>query len=189
MKNLNVVMHSFSTEPYKPLLLCASSPSLLLYEDRSPRHVRWLDCTTLPPKPPSGRSITSTNTEDKYWDLCVVEHGDIELLVVVYSDNRVDAYNLDADKLQWATSIPELEKPVRICAITTDGRGQLFATDPRNRCVHVLSTDGTYIGVLIKQGEQGLGKPMFSYWSSKYSSLIVFHGKGREDRISVIKLG
>ena len=61
---------------------------------------------------------------------------------------------------------------------SSDEQGHLFVCDYNNRCVHLLSaTDGVHLGVVVRKGEKGLGKPKEVAWHEESESLIVAHYK------------
>ena len=108
------------------------------------------------------------------------------LLIVAPGGPRgIHAYNVGTNSLQWKKEIAGIAK----AGVASDSHGHLFVCDKDNRCIHMLSvSDGHYMGCLIKQGDQGLGAPLWGVWSEEMSSLIVAHGKGNKRFISVIRV-
>ena len=158
-----------------PGVICAVAPSTLLCVDQSkspesPFEVHWLDLSSKEPKPVEGRQTIHTEL-DRIDDMCFVQDGDKQLLIVT-NYKGFFAYNTDTDKLEWKV----VEKPnqnIGIRAVTTDGRGHLFASDYNNHSIHVYSvSDGSYIRSL-RGGDNALCKPEFIRWCKKTSSLIV----------------
>ena len=75
---------------------------------------------------------------------------------------------------------------IRPKGVTTDGQGHVFVTDENNKCIQIFSAGGKYVGVLLKEGQQGLGEPRRVRWNDATSSLVVAHKKDRNIFISVI---
>ena len=138
--------------------------------------------------------------EDFITDMCRVE-GTNNLIITLTGWCReikgtgFYSYNVDTEEQKWKvkeknpTSMPD-----NICfaGVTTDGNGHLFVCDINNSCVQMFSTDGTYIGPLIKKGDQGLGCPEWIRWCEASSSLVVSHRDKEHPesnvKISLIKL-
>ena len=95
-----------------------------------------------------------TNTREKYIeDICCVEDGDEQLFITTHSlDRRLCAYNSRANEREWVIKGKDIQ------GVTTDGRGHLFVCNSDKGCVQVYTTDGQYLGVLISEGDGGLGK-------------------------------
>ncbi len=73
-------------------------------------------------------------------------------------------------------------------SVTADGQGHLFVTDGENHCIKKFSVDGEYLGILLNEGEQGLGEPYCLKWNDATSFLVVAHKKYDGYYISVISL-
>ena len=73
--------------------------------------------------------------------------------------------------------------------IAADGHGRLFVCDFNNYVIQMFSvSDGQYLGCLIKEGEQSLGKPARISCCKMMPSLVVAHLVDRKWTISVIRL-
>ena len=124
-------------------------------------------------KPAEGKKIIHTQL-DRIDDMCFVQSGDKQLLVVAKCDEGIFAYNTNTDRLEWGVvkKPPEMKESMDIGGITTDGNGHLFTSDCNNHCIHVYSvSDGSYIRCLLK--DYTLYKPKTIRWCEKTSSLIV----------------
>ena len=197
-KILDQVVHSCSVSPHWPARLCVASPSTLLFVDvmKDPCEVLHLDCTVVPPKP----EIRHTQTQQHFLrDMCHLTEGNKTFLVTTHFsstfDKRIDsgirAYDTNTQNMEWSVtgSAGQSEKEISPCGVVTDGRGHLFVCDPVNGCVQMFSTDGHHLDVLLREGEQGLGKPRWLRWFEGISSLIVTHEKEKRCFIDVIHLG
>ena len=184
--DLGVIVLTYSVDPGRPGRLCTVSSTTLLYTDDSkiPREVRWLDCTTSPPRPTSGRHITHTQ-DDVIGDLCCVEHSNKQLLVTVHKSTGINAYNTSSNKREWCISGELNEGDDNICPrrIMTDGCGHLFVIDSGNDCVQMFSTDSVYMGRLLRE-ERCFGKLSKIDWCSRTSSVVVLHKRHRKYEIS-----
>ena len=197
-KLLDQVVHSCSVSPHWPARMCVASPSTLLFADvtKDPCEVRYLDCSVAPPQP----ETRHTQTQQHFLrDMCHVTEGNKTFLVTTHFsstfDKRIDsgirAYDTNTQNMEWSVtgSVGQAEKEINPCGVVTDGRGHLFVCDPVNGCVQMFSTDGQYLDVLLREGEQGLGKPRWLRWFEGISSLIVTHEKEKRCFIDVIHLG
>ena len=120
--------------------------STLLYEDwtKSPREVHWLDVSGTQPKPAEGKSVIHTE-QTKIEDMCFVEDGEKQLLVVAGGNEGLFAYNTVTDELEWKIGghISGNETAITTMGVTTDERGHLFVTDIGNHCIQMFSvSDG-----------------------------------------------
>ena len=192
---LDKVSHSHSFSPRgRPGRLCtAASPSVLLYEDQSrdPREVRWLNCTTWPPKlaNPAPGSLGTHTQQDIIWDMCCVKVQDTNLVITTRGYNGIYGYNVVMDKLQWHVKGQLGEMAHELCAeaLATDGRGHLFVGDRDNSCIQMFSVDGVYMGPLLSEKRQSMEQPLQLRWNKGKSSLVVAHTtKTERYAISVI---
>ena len=172
--------------------MCTCDSSTLLYEDtfKNPSVVRWLDCSTSPPK-----LCTDSNpihTEQYFLrDICFAEGEEKVLLITSSYTNRMDVYDSSTGKLEWSVKgqlNENEEKEIHPNGVATDGRDHLFVCDSNNKCIQMFSTDGKYMGVLIKQGQQALGEPHRIHWCKSTSSLVVAHAKKKYNHISVMRV-
>ena len=170
--------------PHEPDAICTgATPSILLYEDTSktPRDVHCLDLSGSEPKPASGKPVihTQNNNID---DMCFVQDGDKQLLIVTVTDeynesgdtDEIFAYNTETDKLEWTFcgKVPGMEKKMIAYGVTTDGRGHLFVGNYENNCILMFSvSDGQHLGCLLKDVET-FKNPNKIYWCEETSSLI-----------------
>ena len=184
--DLGVIVLTLSVSPRRPGRLCTVSSTTLLYTDDSkkPREVRWLDCTTTPPRPTSGRHITHTQ-DDVIGDLCCVKHPNKQLLITVHKSGGINSYNTSSNKREWCVNGEMTEGDENICPrrIVTDGCGHLFVIDTGNDCVQMFSTDSVYMGRLLRE-EHCFGKLSKFDWCDETSSLVVLHKRNRKYEIS-----
>ena len=177
--------------PINQNTLCQSSINTLLYVDESkdPHEVRWLDCSTLPPK-----AATDTNIiHIEEWspaDMCYVQHRNKQLFITTGGSHGIAAYNTSSNKMEWTYKgeVAKMKMDIFACGATTDGLGYLFVCDTNNKCIQTFSTDGMYLGCLLKKGQKGLGEPRRICWCNSTSSLIVAHKKSSRYHISTINI-
>ena len=170
--------------PHKPGALCAATPSTLLYVDvsKSPREIHCLDLSELQPKVAAGKRVIHTKQKVIY-DICCLQVGDEQLLVVAAGKGGLFAYNLNTGKLEWKVDRkpPGVEKDMEVIGVATDKSGHLFVCDLRdgNSCIHLFkASNGQYLGCLMKDEEE-LGIPDRIHWCEKASSLISLCLKGK----------
>ena len=101
-----------------------------------------------------------------------------DVLVISRGFEGVFDHTLNREELKWRVSgkPPGIESDMDTRGVVADGQGHLFVCDYNNRCVHLLSaTDGVHLGVVVKKGENGLGKPKEVAWHGDSASLVVAH--------------
>ena len=89
----------------------------------------------------------------------------------------VFAYNLRGE-LKWRMSaeLPGMQHNVSARRVVADDQGHLFINDVINKCVHILSArNGAYLGVVVREGDWGIGTPAEIAWHSESASLVVAH--------------
>ena len=184
VENLNRVIQSYSMVPYEPEEMCtsSSSPSTILYQDVSQRthKIRWLDCSTLPPKPAG--EITTSYDGACIWPMCCVN----DMVVVTGCGDGIFAYDARSGELKWRVEgkLEGMSQELVACGVATDKRGHLFVGDQHN--IQVFSLDGRYMGPLATG--TSLGEPWGVIWCEDLSSLVVLYEIMNEMKISVIKI-
>ena len=112
-----------------------------------------------------------------------MEDGDEPLIITTHSlERRLCAYNASVNKREW------IIKGTNAQGVTTDGHGHLFVCDADRGCVQVYSTDGRCLGVLISEGDGGLGKPMKIRWCESTTSVVIAHLKSSIWHISSVRV-
>ena len=117
--------------------------------------------------------------------MCCTQVGDKQLLVTTRGKDGITAYNIDSDKLQWSVKgkLPGMETVLNAWGLATDGYGHLFVCDYEGACIHKFSARGTYLGAVLKKGDQGFGQPWGINCYAR-SSLIVVHITNAQYQIS-----
>ena len=169
----------------KPRAMCAvtSSPSQLLYYDWNTDKMHRVDCSTTPPTP-RGKIPFVHDGLMHVNDMCTSD----DLLVVAMMWKDVLTYTLDGGELKWKVSgkLPEMEHTTDDCRVTADDQGHLFLCDKKNSCVHALSVrDGKHLGVVVRKGQDGVGKPCNVTWHQESAFLIVAHERDGVYHLSV----
>ncbi len=194
---------------HKPYLLCAVSPSILLYADRSvtPSVIRQLDVSTLPPRPltpicedkaivsqfgstSAARIVRPRNAQ--VYDMCHVQRGDKELVIAIDCDERyengvVTAFDLATGDSVWSVEgqFPGMEYDLDAVGVTTDLRGHVFLSDWNNHCVQVFSPEGTYLGPVMRRERPRCER---IHWNEATSSLVAQCNKNDLYDIRVLKV-
>ena len=108
--------------------------------------------------------------------MCFIKENKRETVICLYSGlSGIYARNWYKQLLWSVEGAVDGKTEIRCVSVATDGRGHLFVCDEANECIQLFSTDGLYIGCLVRQGEHGLGEPRLVRWCKKSSSLIVAH--------------
>ena len=183
--NLLTVLQSYSVAPDYPgrLCMCNVSPRTLVYTDckQNKQVVKWLDCSNYPPTPTN--KITNIQIKPignhTIQDMCCVAFRKKKLLITAQSYGGVYAYIAGTDNLKWRIGGCHrgIEKWMNAVGITSNGRGQLFISDMSNKCIQMLSTNGTFLGTVLRRGKLGLGNPQRIRWCDKANSLVIAHEK------------
>ena len=185
--DITQMIRTHRVAPQKPGAMCTPSVTSILYVDESkfPCEVRWLDCRKQVPKP--GSYVTHTQ-QDNIWDICSLYHEGAQIVVGTRGVKVMYAYNTSIDKCEWTLKdkLGEKEK-VTSESLTTDGFGNLYATDFLNSAIIKISANGVYLGTVIKAGEQGLGKPKCISWHNGEQCLLVAFEQNKYYRISKVQ--
>ena len=193
LNNLTDIISTYSVAPQQPQALIKAAPSTLIYVDtgQTPAQVHWLHCEEAEPTADAGvRDVTCARQAGSL--SCCAQNGDNQLLLFVSdSRDRIIAHNVENGIIQWQTgdNLPGMEHLMDVRGVTTDGHGHLFVCDFNNYAIQMFSvSDGQYLGCLIKEGEQSLGKPARISCCKMTSSLVVAHLVDRKWAISGIRL-
>ena len=177
IQNLNELVRSYSVAPHHPGAMCKVSESSLLYVDLTERirGVKALDCSTPHPKVSTSVNVSSIRLNGLL-NLCYVKDRNKHLVVTTHEWNAVVAFDVTSGQLEWSVK-GKLSgmKEIAPCGVLTDGRGHLLVSDLNNAALQMFSSDGKYLGVAIRAGEQGLGSPWFFNWCEQISSFAVVH--------------
>ena len=112
-----------------------------------------------------------------------MEDSSEPLFITTHSlERRLCAHNTLTNKREW------IIKGTNAQGVTTDGRGLLFVCDADRCCVQVYSTDGRCLGVLISEGDSGMGKPMKIHWCERTGSVVIAHLKSSLWHISSVRV-
>ena len=184
--------YDFEPENNFPGLLCAYSLDQFIFSDynENPLRANWVDCRAKPPK------IVKTASLGESWvhDICMVHATEKNLVIGSFgkTPERLKAVDIDSRRVEWTyqNNSPGMEKRFIPYGVATDQHGHLFVCDRGNACIQIFSVEnGTYLGPLIKRGEQGLGTPKWIRWSKDTKSLIVSHMKDHgKVNLSVLQL-
>ena len=192
-ENLDQVLKKTeSVAPYKAGRLCTMPPSNLLFvdESKSPREIRWMDCTK---EPKVLERVISTNHKD-IWEIQFSREGGLVLVIAAPGSEGFHAYQQFSGRLKWSVvdKLPTLEKKIWPCGMAKDEKGRLFVCDSSdgNNCIQMFRVvDGNYLGCLIKKGDKGLQNIAEVLLCEEIKSLAVGHGKDRSrSNISTVKL-
>ena len=191
LENLSPISYCQSVAPHNPAWMCTAKSSLLLYEDRSksPREVHLLDVIGSKLKPAAGKSVFLTQNETIF-DMCFVDDGARQLLIVAAGGKGLFAYNTYTDKLEWEVGglLAGNKEDIQTTGVTADERRHLFVTDFGNYCIQMFSVvDGQYLGCLMKDVET-LGKPGRLRWCENTTSLLTAHLFESKGYLNVIKV-
>ena len=166
--------------------MCTSSSTTLFYGCEN--GVRCLDCRQSSPKVID--TVYAEGNDVK--DLACVGQGKDQMLAVIVSDpTEVHLYyGVKSTIAVWklTDSVPGTDVKMVPTSIALDGHGHLLVWDSNNSCMHMFAvSDGTYQGMTIRQGEQGLGDVSSFQWLSNEGSMLVGHNTENVGKITVFK--
>ena len=121
--------------------------------------------------------------------MCCTTYNGKPLVVTTHCTNSaIRCYKRDSGELVWKVEgkLPGMGKKMRPWDITADGWGHLFVADIDNKCIQKFSVTGEYLGVILEEGEQGLGDPRHVRWNESNSALVVGHEKDNNYLVSVV---
>ena len=98
----------------------------------------------------------------------------------IKTDSELQAFDTNNGGFEWTVKgkLPGMEKEMCAEALASDGHGILFVSDTSNSCVEMFSTNGKFMRIFLREGEQGLGKLKLIRWHN--NALIVAHKKDSE---------
>ena len=124
-------------------------------------------------------------------DMCLIRNKDTgDMIFFLACSKAVSARKKDG-LLLWSFSGASagMEVDINPASITVDQEKQkLYVCDSANRCIQIISTDGVYLGSLVKYYESGLGTPDLIRWYRQVESLLIVHQKDITKYLSVLKL-
>ena len=187
VENLDRVLYTLSVDPDEPHVLCSemvmtssafriSSPLELLYHNvqEKPHTVRRVNCGTKPPTLQWHINIVHDG-QGKVSCMCISR----DLLVITRGREGVFCCTRIDGNMMWKVSgkVPEMEWEIDACGVTADEQGHLFVCDKENSCVHELfAGDGKHLGVVVREGQEGVGKFYNAALHQDSASLVVVHG-------------
>ena len=176
--------------PHTAYAFCVAPPTTLFYADNQyskSSSIHRLDCSGS--KPTLCQSIGVCNNYAS--SFCYLKYHEEELLVVI-DRTEIKAFTLCNAEVKWSKKkfhLPDQNKICKPIRIAVGGQGLLFVFDVNNRCIQMFSeADGQYLGCLIKEGQQGLGKIGPMCFCESTSQLIVSHEKDKKTFISVLNV-
>ena len=120
----------------------------------------------------------SINRSGKIKDICFFKENNKEIVICLYRGLKGIYARNWSNQLLWSVDGAISGQQEIVCvSVATNGHGHLFVCDDGNKCIQLFSTDGLYIGRLVKAGEHGLGEPRLVRWCKKSSSLVIAHTK------------
>ena len=169
------LLQNYDIQSLKPLKLFTKSPLELLFQEKSSYRLHHLDCAT---GNPCWKKETTIGAGVQLKDMCLVTKNEGEVLICLFDGaDGIYARNWSNQLLWSVEGAMGGTKEIRCVSVATDGTDHLFVCDEANECIQRFSTDGLYMGCLVRQGEHGLGEPRLVRWCKKSSSLIVAHSK------------
>ena len=168
------------------LYVVAESTILFTDTSKNPTEVRWvpMDMSTNPPQPTAG-SRTLILHHKNVRAICYTSINNKELLVYACEEG-VFAQNVMSSLQEWSiTKTTEGSLVMKrslwskilgafreiVCSITTDGRGHIFVSDPKNYVVSLFSSDGIELGTVMNLRD--IGRPGPICWCESLLSLVV----------------
>ena len=184
--HLNEILLTYSVAPHQPGVVCAVSPSILVYVDisKNPQQFYWLDCSDIEPK-----LLRITTNFPGVQDMCAARLENESLLIAIsYDANQlIHAYNSSTGQLKWSVRKKIPSGTFKSHGVVGDNNGRLFLTDNTNNCIQMFSaSNGQYLRCLIKQGDQGLGLVCGLSWCEATLSLVVSHHNGEKWFLSAV---
>lgn len=159
-------------------------PSTLLCVNKNRRRMHWIDCSTREHKI---LSVTRTSHID-IQDMCIVQQDGKQILVTSNSFAGLNAYDVTSGVVSWSVigRPPGMAEQLCSVGVATDKRGHLFVCDSSNKCIHIFTTSGNYMGPILKN--HPLGTPQLVRWHEQKSLLIVATIIQSNFHIGLIKL-
>ena len=159
----------------------------------------YLNCIKSPPQ--RSQDIDVPYIMETVTDACFVENSGKRILLRItkcrvplitprgheYHTESLSKLDITDSRLVQSESFTD-SKDIRPVGITTDGSRRVFVSDARSECIRVYDLNGKYRGIVLRKGQQGLGKPRVIRWCKDQSSLVISHHNEKLGyRISVLK--
>ncbi len=151
----------------------------LIYKTKSGLY--WLNCNESPTK------VTHSLRLSLEGKICCVQTCLGQTLVVgLDNDGTLSAVSATTGRSEWtAETVFSVFGGNR--DVTTDGEGHIFVCSQQEGWVKAFSdTNGGYIKTIVREGENGFGRPCKVCWSKATDSLIVAHEKAKEHFITSV---
>ena len=149
-ENVNEILLTYSVGSHQPGVLCAVSPSMLVYENRSKNpQLHWLDCSEAKPKP---QGIIANTNLPYVQDMCTTKlENEVLLIVLPYDANElIQAYNSTTGQPKWSVQKKITSGTFKSYSVTGDDNGRIFVADRINSCIQMFSaSDGQYLGCVV----------------------------------------
>ena len=144
--------------------------------------VEQLDCDTSAPLPVHENEVIIRCFAT---DICTAQLNGEKVLVATSSEAGVLIGSEGEPKIDRKTN--QLDIIMKSRSITADRDGNVFVCDYNNECVHRFNKYD-HMGVLLKAGDHGLGKPVMIRWCNSMPYLIVAHIINEKLCVSMVKV-
>ena len=183
--NPQTVIYNHSVKPKTARTLCVVPPSTVFFTDPLKQYIHRLDCSGSMPT-----VCQSIACDYHIIDICYVKHFHENILITAPSEG-LQAYSTVTGQVKWNKIdilSPGQDQKINPVRIVADGKDRLFVNDDK-RCIEMFSvSDGQYLGCLIKEGEQGLGRLLGMCFVKSTSQLIVTHTKDNIPCIAILNV-
>ena len=174
------------------------SGSLLFLHKLSPSMTR-LDFGTTPPTISTisyRRFFFVTQGCAQHNAKCVLlVDGDLGRLLTEHSDSDeffdigIFAYDVPSGSREWTLQrMPGETKNIQMSSVTADENGHIFVYDGATRGILVVTIEGKFQEILLKEGHEGIGEIQKIKWCKTLNSLAVAHKKQGKIHISLVEV-
>ena len=139
---------------------------------------RFLDCRTLPTQ--SDFVDVHSNISNVHYyttqDVSLVNHKDTQFVAICFNGG-ISCFNETFNKVLWSIkgAVGGTDQEMNPYGIATDDKGHVFISDNANSCIHMFTTNGTYIDTILRREEAEMGQIVKVKWCRATQSLVVAH--------------
>ena len=99
------------------------------------------------------------------------------------------AYDVTSGSLEWTLQrMPGETKDIHMSSVTADENGHIFVYDGATRGILVVTIEGKFQEILLKEGHEGIGEIQKIKWCKTLNSLAVAHKKDGKIHISLVEV-
>ena len=107
----------------------------------------------------------------------------------IFGPGGIVAYDATSGSFEWTLlRMPAETKNIQMSSVTADENGHIFVYDGATRGILVVTIEGKFQEILLKEGHEGIGEIQRIKWCKTLNSLAVAHKKDGKIHISLVEV-